>query len=50
MNNLITKKTLKNSLEFFSEINLEDEDFNKIYDKFKFLLDNSEFTGILKKI
>jgi len=50
MNALITKKTLNQSIDFFSELDLDNEDFETIYEKFKFLLENDDTQGILSKI
>jgi hypothetical protein len=50
MNSLITKKTLNQSIDFFSELDLNNEDFETIYEKFKFLLENEDIQEIFSKI
>ncbi|MHA1489825.1 MAG: hypothetical protein ACTSRI_09225 [Promethearchaeota archaeon] len=50
MTDYITKKNLNQSIEFFSELELNNEDFKTIYDKLKLFLENSETREILKKI
>ena len=50
MNVLITKKNLNQSIDFFSELELENEDFESIYEKFKFLLENNDMQNVLLKI
>jgi len=50
MNALITKKTLNQSIDFFSELDLDNEDFEAIYEKFQFLLENDDIQEILSKI
>jgi len=50
MNALITKKTINQSIDFFSELDLDNEDFEAIYEKFQFLLENDDIQEILSKI
>ena len=50
MNTLITKKTLNQSIDFFSELDLDNKDFDTIYEKFRFLLENDEMQKIFLKI
>ena len=50
MNALITKKTLYQSIDFFSELDLDKKDFETIYEKFRFLLENDEMKEIFLKI
>ena len=50
MNTLITKKTLNQSIDFFSELDLDNNDFEMIYEKFRFLLENDEMQKIFSKI
>ena len=50
MNTLITKKTLNQSIDFFSELDLDNKDFETIYEKFRFLLENDEMQEIFLKI
>ena len=50
MNSLITKKTLNQSIDFFSELDLNNNDFETIYEKFRFLLENNEMQEIFLKI
>jgi hypothetical protein len=50
MNTIITKKTLNQSISFFSELDLNNNDFEIIYEKFKFLLENDEMQDIFRKI
>jgi len=50
MNTIITKKTLNQSINFFSELDLDDNDCETIYEKFKFLLENNEMEDIFRKI
>ena len=50
MDTLITKKTLNQSIDFFSELDLDNKDFETIYEKFRFLLENDEMQEIFLKI
>jgi len=50
MNSLITKKTLNQSIDFFSELDLDNKDFETIYEKFKYLLESDEIREIFLKI
>ena len=50
MNTLITKKTLNQYIDFFSELDLDNNDFEMIYEKFRFLLENDEMQKIFSKI
>lgn len=50
MKDIIEKKNLNQSIELISELNLEQEDFDKIFDNFKEILNNPDINKILKKI
>ncbi len=50
MNTVITKKTLNQSIDFFSELDLDNKDFEMIYEKFRFLMENDEMKNIFFKI
>lgn len=50
MKDIIEKKNLTQSIELISELNLEQEDFDKIFDNFKGILNNPDINKILKKI
>lgn len=47
---MIKKDSLNQSIEIISDIGFEDNDFEKIFDKFKFILDNPDISVILEKI
>ena len=42
--------TLNQSIDFFSELDLDNNDFEMIYEKFRFLLENDEMQKIFSKI
>ena len=50
MNGIISKKSLKQSIELISEIELEEEDINKIFEKFNTFFNNPEFKFVIEKI
>ena len=50
MKEIITKDSLKQSIELISELNLNDDDYAKIFEKFKLMLNNSEMKETIKKI
>ncbi len=50
MKDMIKKDSLNQSIEIISDIGFEDNDFEKIFDKFKFILDNPDISVILEKI
>ncbi|TFG23919.1 MAG: hypothetical protein EU529_05835 [Promethearchaeota archaeon] len=49
MKEIITKDSLNQSIELISELNLNDEDYEKIFEKFKLMLNNSEMKEAIKK-
>ena len=50
MKEIITKDSLNQSIELISELNLNDDDYAKIFEKFKLMLNNSEMKETIKKI
>lgn len=46
----ITKNNLNKAMEFISELNFDDDDYEKIFNKFKLILQNPETIEIFKKI
>jgi len=50
MKEIITKDSLNQSIELISELNLNDDDYEKIFEKFKLMLNNSEMKEAIKKI
>lgn len=50
MKEIITKESLEQSVDLISDIELNDEDYKGIYDKFSNFLSTKEFNDILKKI
>ena len=48
MSNIITKKTLDQSLTFFKELNFEESDYEKIMEKFKKFFEDPGNKKILK--
>lgn len=49
MKEIITKDSLNQSIELISELNLNDDDYEKIFEKFKLMLNNSEMKEAIKK-
>ena len=41
---------MNQSINFFSELDLDNNDFETIYEKFKFLLENYDMQDIFRKI
>lgn len=50
MKEIITKDSLNQSIELISELNLNDDDYEKIFEKFKIMLNNVEMKEAIKKI
>ena len=50
MKETITKENLNQSIELISELNLNEEDYDKIFDRFKLLLENSDINEIIEKV
>ena len=50
MNDIIEKKNLNQSIELISELNLDEEDFDKIFINFKKILDNPDINKLIKKV
>ena len=50
MKEIITKDSLNQSIELISELNLNDDDYEKIFENFKLMLNNSEMKEAIKKI
>ena len=46
----ITKNSLNQSIELISELNLNEEDYEKIFDKFKLILENGEINDMIENI
>ncbi|MBY8982130.1 MAG: hypothetical protein KGD57_04215 [Candidatus Lokiarchaeota archaeon] len=46
---MIKKEDLKKSLEFFKDITLDDKDYDVIFNKFKLILNTSEFEDQIKQ-
>ena len=49
MKEIITKDSLNQSIELISELNLNDDDYEKIFEKFKLMLNNSEMKEAIKR-
>lgn len=47
---MLKKDSLNQSIEIISDVNFEEEDFEKIFEKFKFILDNSDVKNIIERI
>ncbi len=45
MEEIITKTSLDKSIELISELNLDEEDYNKIFEKFKLIFEDSEISN-----
>ncbi len=50
MKQIITKKNLNQSLDFLTDINFDEEDYERIYEKFKIILEIPEIKKILKNV
>jgi len=50
MTDIIEKKNLSQSIELISELNLDEEDFDKIFENFKKILNNPDINKLIKKI
>ena len=50
MKEIITKDSLNQSIELISELNLNDDDYEKIFEKFKLMLNNSEMKEAIKEL
>jgi len=50
MKEIITKDSLNQSIELISELNLNDDDYEKIFENFKLMLNNSEMKEAIKTI
>lgn len=46
----ITKNSLNQSIELISELNLNEEDYEKIFDKFKLILENREIKDTIENV
>jgi len=46
----ITKNSLNQSIELISELNLNEEDYEKIFDKFKLILENREIKETIENV
>jgi len=47
---MIRKDSLNQTIELISELNLDKNDFNKIFERFKVILESPEVNDIIKKI
>ncbi len=47
MNDMIKKEDLRKSLDFFRDINLDDKEYELIFNKFNLILNNSNFQGLV---
>ncbi|MFX1394626.1 MAG: hypothetical protein ACFFAH_13760 [Promethearchaeota archaeon] len=50
MNDIITKDTLNQSIELISELNLNEDDYENIFEKFNLMMENPDIKEILEKI
>ncbi len=50
MKDIITKDSINQSIELISELNLNEEDYEKIYENFKLILKNPEIKKIFGTI
>lgn len=50
MKEIITKDNLSQSIELISELNLDEEDYKKIFEKFNLMLENSEIKETVEKV
>lgn len=50
MKDIIEKKNLNQSIELISELNLDEEDFDKIFENFNEIMSNPDINKIIKKI
>jgi len=50
MKDIITKDNLSQSIELISELNLDDEDYKKIFEKFNTMLENSDIKETVEKV
>jgi len=50
MYEMIRKDSLNQTIELISELNLDKNDFNKIFERFKVILESPEVNDIIKKI
>ena len=46
----ITKENLDKAIEFFSELNLNNKDYEKIFNKFKLIFESLETKNVLENI
>ena len=49
MKEIITKDSLNQSIDLISELNLNEEDYEKIFDQFKVILENEEIKEVINK-
>ncbi len=49
MNDIITKNSLKESIELISELKLDEADYNKIFEKFEIILNDSKVKGLIEE-
>jgi hypothetical protein len=49
-NEMIKKDSLNQSIEIISDIKLNEADLENIFEEFKFILNNSDLSGILEKV
>ncbi|HEY0087638.1 MAG TPA: hypothetical protein VGB37_02275 [Candidatus Lokiarchaeia archaeon] len=49
MNDIITKNFLKESIELISELKLDEADYNKIFEKFEIILNDSKIKGLIEE-
>jgi len=49
MNDIITKNSLKESIELISELKLDEADYNKIFEKFEIILNDSKIKGLIEE-
>ena len=50
MNDIITKNTLNQSIELISELNLNEDDYKNIFEKFNLILKNPDIKEMVEKI
>ena len=50
MNDIITKDNLNQSIELISELNLNEDDYENIFEKFNLILKNPDIREIVEKV